>query len=52
MQFLISIGLAVFIGMKVDKWLHMSMPLLVWLLPLVVIVAIIIKIIKDTSKKK
>lgn len=51
MQFLVSIGVGVFIGMKVDEWLHFSFPLLVWILPLFIIAGLIIKIIKDTSKK-
>ncbi|MDP4284219.1 MAG: hypothetical protein Q8891_07325 [Bacteroidota bacterium] len=51
MQFLVSIGLTIFIGLKVDKWLHFSFPLLVWLLPLLIIIGIIVKIIKDTAKK-
>jgi len=52
MQFLISIGIGVFIGLKVDEWLHFSFPLLVWLLPLLFIFGIIYKIMKETSKKK
>jgi len=52
MQFLISIGLGVFIGLKADKWMHISMPVFVWLLPLLIITGIIFKIIKETSKKK
>jgi Na+/glutamate symporter len=51
-QFLVSIGLCVFIGMKVDKWIRLSMPLFVWMLPLLIIMGIIIKITRDTSKKK
>ncbi|MEP6949299.1 MAG: AtpZ/AtpI family protein [Ginsengibacter sp.] len=51
-QFLVSIGLCVFIGLKADKWLHISIPLLVWLLPLLIITGIILKIIKETAKKK
>ena len=51
MQFLVSIGLGIFIGLKVDEWLHFSFLLLVWLLPLLIIIGIIVKIIKDTSKK-
>ncbi len=51
MQFLLSIALGIFIGLKVDKWLHFSFPLLVWLLPLLIIIGIIVKIIKDTDKK-
>lgn len=52
MQFLISIGIGVFIGLKADQWLHLSVPLLVWLLPLLIICAVIFKIMKETSKKK
>jgi len=52
MQFLISIGLGVFIGLKADKWLKISFPLLVWLLPLLIIVGLLYNILKETSKKK
>lgn len=52
MQFLVSIALGVFIGMKADKWLNISIPLLVWLLPLLIICAVIFKLIKETSGKK
>jgi F0F1-type ATP synthase assembly protein I len=51
MQFMVSIALGVFIGIKCDKWLNISFPLLVWLLPLLLIIGIIVKIIKDTSRK-
>jgi hypothetical protein len=51
-QILVSIGIAVFVGLKLDQWLHMSFPLLVWLLPLVVVSMTIYKLIKETSKKK
>jgi hypothetical protein len=50
-QIFVSIGLGVFIGIKADGWLHLSFPLLVWLLPLVIIFGIMYKIIKDTSNK-
>jgi len=50
-QFLVSIGIGIFIGLKLDEWLHLSVPLLVWILPLFIIIGLIIKIIKDTSKK-
>ena len=51
-QFLVGIGLFVFIGMKIDKWLKLNVPVAVWVLPLLLIVAIIIKLIKDTAQKK
>lgn len=52
MQFLVSIGLAVFIGLKADGWLKISIPLLVWLLPLLIICGIIFKLVRETSNKK
>ena len=51
-QFLVGIGLFVFIGMKVDQWLKINTPLAVWVLPLLLIVAVIVKIVKDTAQKK
>lgn len=51
-QILVSIGIAVFIGLKIDQWIRMPFPLLVWLLPLVVVSTMIYKLIKETSKKK
>ena len=51
-QILVSIGLAVFAGLKLDQWIGLSFPLLVWLLPLVVVSLMIIKLIKETSRKK
>jgi len=51
-QFLLGIGLAVYGGIQLDKLLKLSMPLAVWVLPLLLITAVIIKIVKDTSGKK
>lgn len=51
-QILVSLGIAVFAGYKADGWLKLSFPLLVWLLPLLVVSAIIYKLIKETSNKK
>lgn len=51
-QLIISLGLAVFAGMKADKWLKISFPLLGWLLPLLVLIVILNKIVKDTAPKK
>ena len=50
-QILVSLGLGVFAGYKIDKWLKISFPLLVWLLPLVILCMMIYKLIKETSKK-
>jgi hypothetical protein len=51
-QMLISLGIAVFIGLKADKWLKLSFPILSWLLPLLVLAAILYKIVKETGPKK
>jgi len=51
MEFLAAIAIGIFAGIKLDEWLRISFPLLVWLLPLLIIISLTIKIIKDTSKK-
>jgi hypothetical protein len=51
-QILVSLGIAVFVGYKIDRWLKIPLPLLVWLLPLVVLIGMIVKLIKETSGKK
>jgi type IV secretory pathway TrbD component len=51
-QIFIGLGLAVFIGIKLDAWLHISFPVLVWVIPLLVIVSFIYKLIKETNRKK
>jgi Na+/glutamate symporter len=50
-QLLSLIGLAVYAGYYFDKWIKIGFPLFVWLLPLIAIIGMIIKVIKDTSKK-
>jgi hypothetical protein len=50
-QLLIAISLAVFLGLKIDGWLKISIPVLVWLLPLLTLGVIFYKIYKDTSKR-
>ena len=51
MQLFVSLGLAVFAGYKVDKWIAMKFPVFVWVLPLIVLFLIIYKLIKETSKR-
>jgi hypothetical protein len=51
-QIFVSLGLAVFAGYKLDRWLKISLPLLVWLLPLIVLVGMIYGLIRATSKRK
>ncbi|HYC28255.1 MAG TPA: AtpZ/AtpI family protein [Chitinophagaceae bacterium] len=51
-QIFVSLGIAVFAGYKADQWLDIAIPLFVWLLPFVVLAAMIYKLVKETSKKK
>ena len=51
-QLFVSLALAVFVGMKIDKWANFSVPLLVWILPFFILVVMIYQLVKDTSKKK
>jgi hypothetical protein len=47
-------GLIIFIfaGKWIDAKLKLSFPILIWLLPLIFIIGIMVKAIRDTSKKK
>jgi F0F1-type ATP synthase assembly protein I len=49
-QLIVGLGLSAWIGLWIDKNLIKSIPLFVWLLPFIFIIATIIKVIKDTSK--
>ena len=51
-QIFVALGLAVFLGLKADKWLKISAPLLVLILPVIALAGIIYKIVKETSKEK
>jgi hypothetical protein len=44
-------GISLFIGIKADKWLRLSFPVFAWALPLLVIVVLIVKLIKESSKR-
>jgi F0F1-type ATP synthase assembly protein I len=50
-QLLVAIGLAVFAGLKADKWLRTS-PLFTAALPLLVLVVIFYKLVRETGKPK
>jgi len=49
-QMLVAIGIAVFIGLKADQWLHSS-PLFSCALPLLVLFALFYKILRQTGNK-
>lgn len=49
-QLFVAIGLSMYIGWYIDKWLSFKTPIAIWVLPLLTIIAIIIKIIRDTNR--
>lgn len=49
-QILVALGLAVFTGLKGDKWLHTS-PLLVCLLPLLILFVLFYKLMRETARR-
>ncbi|MBY0346880.1 MAG: hypothetical protein GTN67_13105 [Hydrotalea flava] len=50
-ELIIAIAISVYSGWWMDVKFSFAIPLLVWLLPLIVIIVLIIKVIKDTSRK-
>lgn len=50
-QMLVAIGLGLFAGFKADKWLSTS-PLFTCALPLLVLIVIFYKIVRETGKPK
>jgi len=51
-QLFAGLIITAFVGKWIDAKLHFSFPVLIWLLPLLFIVGMLLKAIKDTSKKK
>ena len=51
-QLIIALGLGVYAGIKVDSALNFKNPVIVWVLPLIIIIVLIYKVIKDTAPKK
>ena len=51
-QIMAGLIIAVAVGYWIDKKVKFSFPLFIWLLPLITIIAMILKTVKDTSKKQ
>ena len=51
-QLFLALGISIFVGLKVDKMLNLATPILVWVLPLIIIIVLLYKVIKDTAKLK
>ena len=50
-QLFVLLALAIYGGIKADKWWKISFPLFTILFPFVVLVVMIIQLIRDTNKK-
>ncbi|MEI6585053.1 MAG: AtpZ/AtpI family protein [Sediminibacterium sp.] len=51
-QLMVTLLLTLYLGNWIDKKIGIGFSLLVWVLPLLALLAIFIKLIKETSKKK
>ena len=51
-QLLATLGVAFFIGYRLDKYLNFHIPILMISLPLIALIALLLKIIRDTSNQK
>jgi hypothetical protein len=51
-QLIAGLGFGVFAGIKADSWIGLSFPLLTWLMPLIILLAMFVKIFKDTSRRQ
>lgn len=49
-QIFVALGIAVFAGYKADRWINAGFPLLVWLLPFLVLAAMLYKLVRETAK--
>lgn len=50
-QIIVTLGVTIFIGIKLDKYLNIKFPITTITLPLLVLVSLFWKIYKDSSKK-
>jgi Na+/glutamate symporter len=51
-EVLASVGISVYLGIKADKWLKVSFPIFSMSLPLLVIISLIVRLVKESSRKK
>jgi hypothetical protein len=50
-QILTGLGLATLLGLWLDKRRTSPKPLFTWILPVILLIGILVKVIKDTNKK-
>ncbi len=51
-QIFAGLIIAVAVGYWLDEKIKFSFPVFIWVLPLLVIISMILKVVRDTSKKK
>ena len=51
-QIFVGLGLALFLGKKVDQWSNLSAPVFIWILPLLMLAGLIIKLVIETGRKR
>lgn len=51
-QLMATVGIGLFLGYYADKALKLSVPLLIWILPTLLLVYMLVKLVKDFSKKR
>lgn len=50
-QLLVGLGLMLWVGGKLDGYFGWESPYLVWILPLLLLLGVLIKVMRDTSKR-
>jgi|LakMenEpi03Aug12_release.lakeMendotaPanAssembly.Ray.scaffolds.fasta_scaffold226539_2 uncharacterized membrane protein YqjE len=50
-QIIVTLGVTIFIGIKIDKQTNLKFPIATILLPLLVLIGIFWKVYKDSTKK-
>ena len=51
-QLTVALAISVYAGLKLDSLFRFKNPIIVWALPLLIILVLIYKVIKDTAPKK
>jgi F0F1-type ATP synthase assembly protein I len=51
-QLVAGLVIGVLLGMWIDKKLNIGFPIFIWSLPLVILIGMLIRVVKDTTTKK
>jgi len=51
-QLAVAVGLGLWLGDYIDKKIGTRIPLLIWILPLILLVAMLVQIVRDFSDKQ